>query len=65
MSGTNRRETGARELRKKRYPDASDDVSQDAAENRPPRDGVGNTEPSGDHDEKTRHSEGRQPPRRR
>ncbi|MEP9390281.1 hypothetical protein [Mesorhizobium sp. KR9-304] len=64
MSGTNRRETGARALREKRHTDASDEVSQDAAENRLPKGGVGNTEPSGDHDEKTRHSDGRQPPRR-
>lgn len=64
MNGTNRRETGARALHEKRHPDASDDVTQDAAENRRPKNGVGNTEPTGDRDEKTRHSDGRQPPRR-
>ncbi len=61
----NKRETGARAPHEKRNRDASDSVSQEAAKNRRPRDGVGNTEPLSDHDEKTRHSDGRQPPLRR
>jgi hypothetical protein len=64
MTRQNRRETGARELQPKTGQDASDSVSQKAAENRKPPGGVGNTEPLDDRDEKTRHSDGTQPPHR-
>ncbi|MCX7305131.1 MAG: hypothetical protein NTV73_12470 [Hyphomicrobiales bacterium] len=60
----NYRETGARSLQRKDRPDANNDVSQKAAENRKPPGGVGNTEKSSDDNEKTRHSDGRQPPKR-
>ena len=63
MPGENRRETGGRVLQPKDTPDANDDVSQEAAENRNPPGGVGNTEPSSDHNEKTRHYDGQKPRR--
>lgn len=40
----NRRETGDRELQRKRVPDSNDDISQKAAENKKPPLGVGLTE---------------------
>lgn len=64
MASQNKRETGARELRPKSKPDAGEDVSRKAAENRTPPGGVGNTEPSSDHNEKTRHSDGQRPSRK-
>lgn len=57
-------ETGARKFPPKREADASDAFSQDAASNDPP-DGIGNSEPLDDVDEKTRHSDGRNPHARR
>lgn len=42
----------------------TDEFSQKAAENKRPPTGVGNTEQVDDVDEKTRHSDGRQLPRR-
>jgi hypothetical protein len=41
MPGENQRETGARAPREKTRPDASDEVSQKAAENKKPRSSVG------------------------
>jgi hypothetical protein len=58
MPGENHRETGGRVLRRKERPDQNEKFSQEAAENRRPPGGVGNTEPSSDHHEKTRHSDG-------
>ena len=63
MPRENQRESGERSLRPKDRPDANDDVSQKAAENRKPRGGVGNTEPISDHNEKTRHYDGQRPKR--
>jgi hypothetical protein len=62
MNTENRRETGARILpvRADADADATDEFSQEAAENRPP-DGIGNSEPVDDVDEKTRHSDGVDP----
>ena len=62
-SPVNRRETGARTLKPKRIPDASDTVSKQAAKNRKPPFGLGNMEPLDDHNEKTRHYDGQSPPR--
>ncbi len=56
----NNRHTGARKYPAKRGTDASDDFSQKAAENRKPV-GIGLSEPLSDVDEKTRHSDGRNP----
>lgn len=64
MTDENDRETGARKLMPKTRPDVTDEFSQKAAENKRPPTGVGNTEQVDDVDEKTRHSDGRQPPRR-
>lgn len=63
-SPDNRRETGARSLQRKDSPDANEEFSQKAAENRKPPGGVGNTEPSSDDNAKTRHFDGQQPPKR-
>lgn len=46
----------------KNYRDPNDKVSQKAAENRRPADNYGNTEPTGDTNERTRHSDGQNPP---
>jgi hypothetical protein len=62
MPVQNQRETGGRVLRPKDRPDANEDVSQQAAENRKPR-GLGNTEPTSDHNENTRHYDGQRPKR--
>lgn len=59
----NNRETGARHLPAKTDADANEDFSQDAAENRKPKAGVGLTEPDGDVNEKTRHYDGQNPRR--
>jgi len=58
---SNNRETGARKLPAKADADAHDDISQDAATNRPPKDGIGLTEPLDDVNEKTRHYDGQNP----
>ena len=65
MPNKNQRETGGRELRPKSEPDANEEFSQEAAENRKPPGGVGNTESLSDHNEKTRHFGSQQPGRRR
>lgn len=57
----NRRETGARSYPAKVDADASDEVSQEAAENRRPPGGMGNSSRLDDLDEKTRHSDGQKP----
>ncbi|MER8835239.1 hypothetical protein [Mesorhizobium sp. M0909] len=59
----NRYETGARKYPAKMSPDAADQFSQDAAGNKPPPGGMGLTRPADDFDDKTRHSEGQNPPR--
>jgi hypothetical protein len=61
MNDNNRRETGGRKLSSDRGPDPADAFSRDAAKNKPPKTGVGLTEPSGDVNEKTRHYDGQQP----
>jgi hypothetical protein len=58
------RETGARKYPAKTEADASDQLSQEAAENKRPVGGIGLTEPLDDADEKTRHSDGQNPPKR-
>ena len=58
----NNRETGARHAAAKSDADASEAFSQDAATNRKPPGGIGNAEPLDDHNEKTRHYDGQQPP---
>jgi len=65
MPKDNRRETGGRVLRHKQRPDANDEVSQEAAENRKPPGGMGNTEALSDSNEKTRHYDGQQPRKER
>ena len=55
----NNRETGARKLAFKRASNPSTKVSQQAAENRKPRDGQGNSEPVDETNDKTRHSDGK------
>lgn len=55
-------ETGARKYPAATGPDPHDDFSQDAAGNKPPAEGFGNASPRSDTDDKTRHSEGRDPP---
>lgn len=59
----NRRETGARKYPAKQDADAADDFSQDAAENRKPKDGMGLSKPVNETNEKTRQSDGQQPAR--
>ncbi|OWK21164.1 hypothetical protein [Mesorhizobium amorphae] len=59
----NRRETGATKYPAKNDPDPSDNFSQDAAGNKKPASGMGLTRPAGDVDEKTRQSDGQNPPR--
>lgn len=61
----NKYETGARAPVERKGPDPSDDFSQDAATNKLPPDAYGNTEPVDDENEKTRHSDGQNPPRKR
>ena len=64
MSGNkNNRETGARKYPAKADVDASDQFSQNAAENRKPAGGMGLTESVNDVNEKTRHADGQMPPR--
>ncbi len=45
MARQNERETGARKLEPRRGPDPSDAFSQDAAGNKPPKNGMGLTAP--------------------
>ncbi|MBN9035505.1 MAG: hypothetical protein J0H53_05505 [Rhizobiales bacterium] len=59
MPSTNRRESGARKLAPAKAPDPADDFSQDAAANKPPRSGMGNSRPLDETSEKTRQSDGR------
>jgi hypothetical protein len=63
MSNTNNRETGARTFPARTDADASDEVSQAAAENKKPANGMGLTESLDDVNDKTRHSDGVNPPR--
>lgn len=64
MSGNqNKRETGARKFPAKTDADASNDFSQDAATNKRPAGGMGLAEPVDDVNEKTGHSDGRNPPK--
>ncbi|OHV66043.1 hypothetical protein LCM4577_08225 [Mesorhizobium sp. LCM 4577] len=60
----NRRETGATKYPVNTGPDPADQFSQDAAENEKPREGMGLTRRQGEVEDKTRQSEGRNPPRR-
>lgn len=55
----NMRETGARKLAERKSPDATDTVSQEAAANKPPRDGMGLTSPADADPETMRQSDGR------
>ncbi len=57
LGPANRRETGGWALKPKDAPDATDGVSQKAAENKKPPFGIGNAENIEDHNEKTRHSD--------
>jgi hypothetical protein len=52
-------ETCARHPVEKRQPDDNENFSQDAAANKMPPSGLGNSESNEDVNEKTRHSEGR------
>ena len=61
-SGDNDRETGARHFPPKTDADASSQFSQEAAKNRKPDSGEGLTEALVDVNEKTRHSDGQNPP---
>ena len=60
--GDNDRETGARHFPPKTDADASSQFSQEATENRKPDSGEGLTEALDDVNEKTRHSDGQNPP---
>jgi hypothetical protein len=51
-------ESGARKYPARIGPDPSDAFSQDAAANKPPAGGIGNSEAESDAGEKTRHSDG-------
>ena len=62
MPDENKRESGARHPKTRRYPDPNEAVSQKAAENRKPPSGVGLTEKVDATNEKTRHSDGRDTP---
>jgi len=55
----NHRETGARVPRERKDEQAHGDFSQDAAKNSKPPGGVGNSEPAGDVNDKTRHFDNR------
>jgi hypothetical protein len=57
----NNRETGARKFLAKTEADASEEFSQEAAKNKKPAKGMGLAEPLNDVNEKTRHSDGRNP----
>ena len=59
----NNRETGARAFPAKADADASDQFSQEAAKNKQPAKGMGLTEAQDEVNEKTRHSDGRNPSR--
>lgn len=54
----NHRQTGARKYPANHDPDPRDDFSQDAAGNKPPRNGVGLTRPVNETDADTHQSEG-------
>jgi hypothetical protein len=54
MENENKRETGARKLEARPDDSSRTEVSQDAAANKPPKDGIGLTEP-------VDHGDGRQP----
>jgi hypothetical protein len=56
-------ETGARHPVEKTRPDDNEKFSQDAAANKVPPSRIGNSEPTNDFNEKTRHSEGQNAPR--
>lgn len=58
----NDRETGARHFPAKTDADASSQFSQEAAKNRKPERGEGLTEAVNETNEKTRHSDGQNPP---
>ena len=60
MSTSNKRETGATKFPAKTEADANEAFSQDAAENKPPEDGMGLTRAVDDVDDKTRQSDGQQ-----
>lgn len=57
-------ETGARHRVEKTQPDDNENFSQDAATNKRPPSGMGNSESVDDANEKTRHSDGQNPGRR-
>ncbi|WP_214473718.1 hypothetical protein [Mesorhizobium sp. dw_380] len=58
-----RYETGARKYPAKTEADASDEFSQDAAGNKKPAGGMGLTRRQGEVEDRTRQSEGQNPPR--
>src|SRR5262249_1057402 len=64
MPNENKRETGARIFPAKTEADANDDFSQKAAENRRPPGKFGLSEPVGETNDKTRHSDGQNPRKR-
>lgn len=53
----NKRESGTRKPTKRKNSDARNEFSQDAAKNRKPSGGMGNTRDPDDTNEKTRHSD--------
>jgi len=64
VDGENHRETGATKYAAKAGSDSSDQFSQDAAENRKPKDGMGLTRPKGEVEDKTHQSDGQNVPSR-
>lgn len=59
----NKRETGVRDYKVDKRPGPADAFSQDAASNKPPKDGYGLTEPVDETEARARHSDGVEPPR--
>lgn len=55
-------ETGGHVPVERSWPDPIDEFSQEAAENKKPAAGYGNTAPVSEDEEKVRHSEGQNPP---
>lgn len=63
MTNSNNRETGARKFPARADGDTSDEFYQSAAENKQPANGLGLSESVDDANDKTRHSDGVNPPR--
>jgi len=62
MTKSNNRETGSRKFPARADGDTSDEFSQSAAENKKPANGMGLSESVDDVNDKTRHSDGVNPP---